>query len=193
MNKYIFFGFFLICCILIKNPIYAKENNFEIFSECADEYEFSCNVIKEVNKVNNVLLKDVKSPVIKRINNDIFMVKISCGSPCQVNFFYGRNKQDSTNEFIAINESSNCLIESDSIEKKIYAREVFSTRKIMIADLNAKEYSMMHQRFDYYNYFKRKSKFLENGDLMLVANDASNLIIEKKIIKPCGGNNELFR
>lgn len=193
MNKYILIGFYLINSIFLNNPIYAEETNFEIFSKCTDEYESSCSIIRKVNGVNDMLLEDVKSPIITKINSDIFMVRVSCGSPCQVNFFYGENRQDSTNEFIAFNKNNNCLVESDSVEKKIYARTLFNSRKKIIADLNDKEYLKLNQRFDYYSYFKKKSRFLENGNLILLVNDYSNLLITKTIIKPCGENNELFR
>ena len=193
MSKYILIGFFLIDIILLKNHVYAKEDNFEIFSKCNDEYESSCNIIRKVNGVNDLLLEDVKSPIITKINRDIFMVRVSCGSPCQINFFYGKNEKDSTSEFIKINERNNCLVESDSDGKKIYARTLFTSRKKMIADLNKKEYLKLSQRFDYYSYFKNKSKFLENGNFILVANDYSSSLIKKTIINPCGGDNELFR
>lgn len=193
MNKYILIGLFLINLFSINNIIYAKGPDFEIVSKCTDEYESSCNIYRVVDGDNKLLLEDVKSPIITKINSDIFRVRVSCGSPCQVNFFYGETSEDSTNEFIAFNENNHCLIESDSVKKKIYARIIFTGRKKIIADLNDKEYLGLNQRFDYYNYFKKKSKFLENGNLILLADDYSSLLIKKTIIKPCGENNEVFR
>lgn len=132
MNKYILIGFFLINGFSLNNTIYAKETSFEIISKCTDEYESSCNIYRVVDGVNKLLLADVKSPIITKINSDIFRVRVSCGSPCQVNFFYGEAGEDSTNEFIAFNEYNHCLIESDSVEKKIYARIIFTGRKKLL-------------------------------------------------------------
>ena len=46
----------------------------------------------------------MKSLVIKRLNDDYYHVKISCGSPCQGHAFIARSKQkdDATPEFITI-------------------------------------------------------------------------------------------
>lgn len=57
---------------------------------------------------------------------------MSCGSPCQAHSFLSRNKQkdDVTQEFIAIDTKNICLIETDSEHNRITARQLNSKKDI---------------------------------------------------------------
>ena len=108
--------------LIFSFSVYAADNNFLISSRCKDEYNSSCNIIRTVNDKSEIIIKDVKLLNILKINKNLYKVKTSCGSPCLVTIFYSKNKEDSTDEFIAIDNENNCLIESDS-EKKSFTQE----------------------------------------------------------------------
>lgn len=173
--------------ILLSFSVYAK-NDFNVTSQCTDEYEMHCDVYSSVGNKKNKILEDIKSPVIKQINDSLFYVKTSCGSPCQVYWFFSPEKEDSTDEFIALDSRNNCLIESDSNKKIIYARNLFSSNRKNIVNLKDKEFRSLRSRFDYYTYFKRDSYFDQNGVLNLISTDYSDQKINKKIENPCGKN-----
>lgn len=81
---------------------------------------------------------------------------------------------------------NNCLIESDSQKKFIYARKLFTNKPRKIVDLKTKEFNELLQKIDYYNYFKRKSTFSSDGSLNLIADNESTILANKKIANPCG-------
>ncbi|NUF35340.1 hypothetical protein HUN19_15235, partial [Acinetobacter oleivorans] len=67
--------------VLFSLKSYAKED-FNLISQCTDEYETSCNVVLTVNGKKSILLRNIKSPNIEKVSEDIFHVVSSCGSPC---------------------------------------------------------------------------------------------------------------
>ena len=85
----------------------------------------SCNIIRTVNDKSEIIIKDVKLLNILKINKNLYKVKTSCGSPCLVTIFYSKNKEDSTDEFIAIDNENNCLIESDSEKNHLRKKIIF--------------------------------------------------------------------
>ncbi len=175
-------AFFLI---FLSWSAYAKEE-FNISTQCKDEYEMNCDVYSSLGDKQNKIIENIKSPVVKKVNSNIFSVKTSCGSPCQIYWFFSAVNEDSTDEFIAIDANRNCLIESDSTKRLIYARSLFSKNKKIIVNLRDREFNQLTSRFDYYNYFKKDTYFDNNGVLTLISRDYSNKLIQKKIKNPCG-------
>ena len=184
--KKTFISIFLLSGIIFSFNIYANNDNFIVSAKCKDEYSFNCDIVRTVNSQSEIVIKDIKLLNISKINQNLYKVKTSCGSPCSVTLFYSQNKEDSTDEFIAIDNRNNCLIESDSQKKVIYARKLFTNKSKEIVDLKTKEFNGLLQRFDYYNYFKRKSSFSSDGSLNLIANNESTILANKKITNPCG-------
>ncbi|MEG1475990.1 MAG: hypothetical protein RSC10_09620 [Longicatena sp.] len=184
--KKIGISIFILSGFIFSFSVYAEDDTFVISSKCKDEYNSSCNIIRTVNDKSEIVIKDVKLLNISKVNQNLYKVKTSCGSPCLVTIFYSKNKEDSTDEFITIDNKNNCLIESDSEKKIIYARKLFSNKYKIIVDLKSKEFKYLTPRFDYYTYFKHDSNFDNNGVLNLIATDYSNREISKKIENPCG-------
>lgn len=184
--KKTFISIFLLSGIIFSFNIYANDDTFVVSAKCKDEYSSNCDIVRTINSKNEIVIKDVKLLNISKINKNLYKVKTSCGSPCSVMLFYSQNKEDSTDEFIAIDNKNNCLIESDSQKKVIYARKLFTNKPRKIVDLRNKEFNELLQRFDYYNYFKRKSSFSSDGSLNLIADNESTILANKKIANPCG-------
>ncbi|MEN8411826.1 hypothetical protein ABFP33_17900 [Acinetobacter bereziniae] len=184
--KKTFISIFLLSGIIFSFNVYANDNTFVVSAKCKDEYNSSCDIVRTVNTENEIVIKGVKLLNISKINQNLYKVKTSCGSPCSVTLFYSQNKEDSTDEFITIDNKNNCLIESDSEKKVIYARKLFTNKSKIIANLKTKEFKGLLQRFDYYGYFKGKSFFSPDGTLNLIANNESTVLVNKKIANPCG-------
>lgn len=131
----------------------------------------------------------MKSPVIKRLNDEYYHVKISCGSPCQGHAFIARSKQkdDATSEFITINAKNNCLIETDSARNKIIARQLNSKKSYTL--ISTKNHIFQNVPiFDIaqYTVFQGSSYFDQNGNLILVADEIDDQKKFKKIFpNPC--------
>lgn len=184
--KKTFISIFLLSTIIFSFNLYANGDTFVVSAKCKDEYNSSCDIVRTVNAQNEIVIKGVKLLNISKINQNLYKVKTSCGSPCLVTLFYSQNKEDSTDEFIAIDNKNNCLIESDSEKKVIYARKLFTNKARKIVNLKTKEFNSLIQRFDYYSYFKNMSSFLPDGSLNLIANNESTILANKKIANPCG-------
>jgi hypothetical protein len=69
----------------------------------------------------------------------------SCGSPCVGNYFIGKHAKYYTEELIKVDFKSKCIIESDSNEKKIYAKKIFSNTRKTLINLNEKNLIFFHQ------------------------------------------------
>ncbi|HCA5284702.1 TPA: hypothetical protein MW252_000757 [Acinetobacter nosocomialis] len=186
--KKTFISIFLLGGIIFSFNIYANDDTFVVSAKCKDEYSSNCDIVRTINSKNEIVIKDVKLLNISKISKNLYKVKTSCGSPCLVTLFYSPTKEDSTDEFIAIDNKNNCLIESDSQKKVIYARKLFTNKPRKIVDLKTKEFDGLLQRFDYYSYFKEKSFFSPDGSLNLIANDYGEILFKKKIENPCGGD-----
>ena len=171
---------------ILSSDVCAEDDSFVVSAKCKDEYNSSCDIVRTLNAKNEIVINDVKLLNISRINQNLYKVKTSCGSPCSVTLFYSQDKEDYTGEFIAIDSKNNCLIESNSNKKLIYARKIFSNHKVSILNLNDGDFKGLMSRFDYYTYFKHDSYFDSNGVLNLVAIDYSGKKISKKIDSPCG-------
>ncbi|MDA3559075.1 hypothetical protein MKL42_16450 [Acinetobacter sp. AOR15_HL] len=184
--KKTFISISLLSTIIFSFNLYANDDTFVVSAKCKDEYNSSCDIVRTVNAQNEIVIKGVKLLNISKINQNLYKVKTSCGSPCSVTLFYSQNKEDSTDEFIAIDNKNNCLIESDSEKKVIYARKLFTNKPRKIVNLKTKEFNGLIQRFDYYSYFKKMSSFSPDGSLNLIANNESTILANKKIANPCG-------
>lgn len=184
--KKTFISISLLSTIIFSFNLYANDDTFVVSAKCKDEYNSSCDIVRTVNAQNEIVIKGVKLLNISKINQNLYKVKTSCGSPCSVTLFYSQNKEDSTDEFIAIDNKNNCLIESDSEKKVIYARKLFTNKPRKIVNLKTKEFNGLIQRFDYYSYFKNMSSFSPDGSLNLIANNESTILANKKIANPCG-------
>lgn len=184
--KKTFISISLLSTIIFSFNLYANDDTFVVSAKCKDEYNSSCDIVRTVNAQNEIVIKGVKLLNISKINQNLYKVKTSCGSPCSVTLFYSQNKEDSTDEFIAIDNKNNCLIESDSEKKVIYARKLFTNKPRKIVNLKTKEFNGLIQRFDYYSYFKKISSFSPDGSLNLIANNESTILANKKIANPCG-------
>ncbi|HHP7908729.1 hypothetical protein [Acinetobacter baumannii] len=184
--KKTFISTFLLSTIIFSFNLYANDDTFVVSAKCKDEYNSSCDIVRTVNAHNEIVIKGVKLLNISKINQNLYKVKTSCGSPCSVTLFYSQNKEDATDEFIAIDNKNNCLIESDSKKKVIYARKLFTNKPRKIVNLKTKEFNVLLQRFDYYTYFKNMSYFSPDGGLNLIASNESTILANKKIANPCG-------
>ncbi|EOR09292.1 hypothetical protein [Acinetobacter tandoii] len=188
MNK-LLISFFLISGAFIAQHVFADTELFKVYKQCHDEMEFRCDVIREVNGEKNIIYKEMKSPVIKRLNDEYYHVKISCGSPCQGHAFIARSKQkdDATSEFITINAKNNCLIETDSARNKIIARQLNSKKSYTL--ISTKNHIFQNVPiFDIaqYTVFQGSSYFDQNGNLILVADEIDDQKKFKKIFpNPC--------
>ncbi|MEN8282160.1 hypothetical protein [Acinetobacter gerneri] len=178
---------FLTLCLLLGRGavVHAAPQTFNVFSKCTDENEFECKIYSDLNGKKSVVLDYAKSPMIKRINPELFYMKSSCGSPCQIHLFIAPNKEDGTQELIAFDPKSNCLIESDSEKKQIIARKLFSKQKKVIANLKAKEFSVLPSGVSVYRFFKDESKFDDHSNFTLILDDFDRPLVTKKITQPC--------
>lgn len=171
--------------VLLSLKAYAKDD-FNVVSECKNEYETSCDLLQITGSKKNILLSDIKSPSIEKISEDIFHVVSSCGSPCVGHYFISKYKMDYTEELISIDAKSKCIIESDSAKKKIYAKKIFSKNRKILINLNEEKFNILPSKFNYYSDFKEMSHFDESRNLNLIANDYSKILFKKKIKNPCG-------
>ena len=156
--------------VLFSQQSFAKVDTFKVYQQCHDDSGFHCDVIREVDGKKEKYFKDVKASTIAQVNQDYFRVKSSCGNPCQVTNFIGRNsKQDDvTDEFVAIDPKTNCLVETDTRKYKLTARQLKSNKVNTLARLN----SEIFKKIDIYSLapyrdFQRKSYFDEKGNLIL--------------------------
>jgi hypothetical protein len=169
---------------LLSFEIYGN-SEFNIISQCSDEYETSCDVIRKVGGKEEVILNKIKSPSIERITENLFHVISSCGSPCVGHFFISRKEQDFTSELIILDASTNCMVESDSSKKKIYAKKIFSEDRRILLNLKDSAYESLPSKFNYYSNFNEMSNFDKQGNLNLVADDYGEILIRKTIKNPC--------
>lgn len=147
---------------------YAKDK-FTVELKCKDKESEYCDVIKHINNNDIYILKNMRYPQVDRVNNEVFHIYGSCGSPCQYHKFISKSRQDDTNEFIALNKKNNCLIESDSKIKVIYARNLFNKKRKVISNLSNKEFDEVPLDSALYNSFQEGSYFDNEGRLHLVA------------------------
>lgn len=171
--------------VFLSLKAYAKDD-FNVVSQCTNEYETSCDLVQIMRNKKNVLLSNIKSPSIEKISEDIFHVVSSCGSPCVGHYFIAKHKKDYTEELISVDAKSKCIIESDSAKKKIYAKKMFSDNRKILTNLNEKQFNILPSKFNYYSDFKEMSNFDDSGNLNLIANDYGKILFKKKISNPCG-------
>ena len=179
---YILKKIIMVFIFLLSGYVYAENSNFDVKVECISD--FSCNVNQYLNGKKTIVFEDVKFAESEKINNNLFKVFISCGSPCSNNIFIdNKGNQDFTLEYIAIDSKNNCLIESDTKKKNIYARKLFQKKKKVIADLSSKRFNSFDLLWPYYLSFNTSSYFDKNENLHLIIKDEPNFL--EKINKPC--------
>ena len=185
MKRVIIFLFFVMLYI----KAYASDD-FKVEKKCKNKESEYCDVIKYFN--NKIfILKNMRYPQVDKVNEEVFHVYGSCGSPCQYHEFISKMKKDATDEFIALNKDNNCLIESDSDKKIIYARNLFSKKRKIISLLEGKEFDGVPIDVAVYNSFQEKSYFDDDGRLHLSAMLAdidkygNSLYFNKVINKTC--------
>lgn len=174
---------------LFSKQSFAKAETFKVYQQCHDDSGFHCDVIREVDGKKEEYFKDVKESLIVQVNQDYFRMKSSCGNPCQVTNFIGRNKKqdDVTDEFVAIDPKTNCLIETDTRKNKLIARQLKSNKVNNLAKLN----SDLFKKIDIYSLapyrdFQRKSYFDNKGNLVLnYGYDETDIQFIRKFINPC--------
>lgn len=182
-HEFIFVSMFFLI-LVFSSGIYAKDS-LNVTSKCDDEYEMSCDVYSSVRGNVKKVLEKVKSPVINKVNDNLFYVKASCGSPCQIHFFISEYGEDFTDEYIVLNKKNHCLIESDSEKKVIYSRILFGDKREVLINLRDKEYNILPSKLNYYSDFNEMSFFDENNDLHLIANDYGKILVNKFLKSPC--------
>lgn len=97
-----------IACLIfvfLSLKIYA-EDDFNVISQCTDEFETSCDLVLINGSEKNIFLRNIKSPSIEEIGKDVFHVVSSCGSPCVGNYFIGKHAKDYTEELIKVDFKS---------------------------------------------------------------------------------------
>ena len=170
--------------------IYAKDL-LSVELKCKGHDQEYCDIVKNYNNKTTFILRNMRYPQVDKVNESIFHAYGSCGSPCQYHFFISKINEDQTKEFIALDKKNNCLIESDSKQKVIYARKLFSENKKIIADLKNKEFDNVPIDIAIYNSFQEKTYFDNKGKLYLVAmladidKDGNTLYFNKIINKTC--------
>lgn len=179
---------FFILNVLSIQHVSANSEMFKVYSTCHDDTGFHCDVIREVNGHKDQLNVNVKEPWIEQVNNDYFKVTTTCGNPCQVTEFIGKNKKqdDGTDEFVAIDPKTNCLIYTDTEKFKILARKLKSEKSYDVVKLNSK----IFKNFDLYSLapyrdFKRKSYFDDQGNLILIYGSNEDEKLIQKFSNPC--------
>lgn len=188
MNKFLNF-FFLISGAFIAQQSFADTESFKVYTQCHDEMEWSCDVIREVGDKKTKIYNGLKSPQIERLNKNYYHVQMSCGSPCQIHRFLAKNKQadDATQEFITIDAQRNCLIETDSEQNKITARQLNSKQRHTLISTQCHSFKNV-PIFDIaqYTVFQGSSHFDQNGNLILVADEIDDQMKFKKVFpNPC--------
>lgn len=158
----------LFCFILFSTVVFSNDI-FSVKLECKSKNQEYCNVIKVVDGEKIVILDNVRYPSINKVNNIVFHVSGSCGSPCQYHIFLNKFRNDETSEFVTLDKVNQCLIETDSINKKIYARFLFNKHKKLIADLKNLEFKNTIIDIAAYNSFQKDSFFDNGGNLHLIA------------------------
>ena len=178
------FGLFLIS----SNQVFANSELLRVYKQCKNDSGFHCDVIREVNGKKDKLASNVKEPWIEQVNNDYFKVTTTCGNPCQVTEFIGKDKKqdDGTDEFVAIDPKTNCLIYTDTTKKKILARKLKTVKSFDVVKLNAKIFN----RLDLYSLasyrdFKRKSYFDDQGNLVLIFGSDEEEKFIQNFSNPC--------
>lgn len=189
MKHYLILLNLLGMTFFISQQSLAKTETFKVYQQCPDDSGFHCDVIREVDGKKETYFKDVKESLIEQVNQDYFKVKSSCGNPCQVTNFIGRNKKqdDVTDEFVAIDPKTNCLIETDTRKNKLTARQLKSNKVNTLVKLN----SAIFKKIDIYSIapyrdFQRKSYFDQQGNLILnYGYDETDTRFVQKFINPC--------
>lgn len=181
----------LLCFTLLSTFVFSNDK-FNVKLECNSKNKEYCNVVKVIDDKKTVILDSVRHPNINQINNETFHISGSCGSPCQYHIFLNNIKSDETSEFVTINNLNQCLIETDSINKKIYARFLFNKDRKLIANLKSFEFKNVIIDVAAYNSFQNDSFFDSEGRVHLIAmlddfDESGNRLYFNKIInKPCG-------
>lgn len=188
MNK-LLISFFLISGAFIAQHGFADTELFKVYKQCHDEMEWPCDVIRHTNGKKEKVYDGMKSPQIERLNQNYYHVQMSCGSPCQIHHFLAKDKQtdDATQEFIAIDAQHNCLIETDSEQNKITARQLNSQkRQTLISTQHPIFQNVPIFDIAQYTVFQGSSYFDQNGNLILVADEIDDQKKFKKIFpNPC--------
>lgn len=170
--------------------IYANDL-FSVELKCKGYDQEYCDIVKKSDNNTIFILRNMRYPQLDKVNENIFHAYGSCGSPCQYHFFINKMNEDQTKEFIALDGKNNCLIESDSKKKVIYARKLFSKNKKIIVDLKNKEFENVPIDIAVYNSFQEKTYFNNKGKLYLVAmladigKNGNPLYFNKIINKTC--------
>ncbi len=186
IKSLIIFSFLLF----LSSMVYAKDE-FKVEIKCNDKENEYCDVVKYLDDKKLFILENMRYPQVDKINGEVFHVYGSCGSPCQYHQFISRVNKDETSEFIALNKNNNCLIESDSNKKMIYARSLFNKKRKVISTLENKEFDEVPIDSYIYNSFQEKSYFDNEGRLHLVSmladidRDGNALYFNKIINKTC--------
>lgn len=183
-------GIIFFCFVILNITVYARDN-FKVEIKCNNKESEYCDVVKYLNNNKIIILRNMRYPQIEKINEEVFHIYGSCGSPCQYHQFISKIKKDETNEFIALNKDNNCLIESDSKKKVIYARNLFNKNRKVISILKSKEFDGVPIDIAIYNSFQEKSYFDVEGKLHLSAmladidQNGNSLYFNKIINKTC--------
>lgn len=187
----IIFGYIIFLLMIITSHVHAGESKFDVKLSCSDEFHYHCDINKFINGEKSVILKDIRSPQIIKLNNDFYQVSATCGSPCSYEIFIGRSVRDFTNEFIAIDKRNNCLIETNSKSMTILSRKLLSKKRKVIAKVSDKEFKDVPLDPALYNIFRNESFFDEAGDFHLITmlsetdRNGNTLFFKKIIEKPC--------
>lgn len=95
------------------------------------------NVVKtNIDGSNLLLMEDYpKQPIVKKLSDNLYLVKYSCGNYCRAHEFWSATKSDSTDTLVAFNPQNQCLVEYDFNENNnvtFTARTLFSQNSKVI-------------------------------------------------------------
>lgn len=101
---------------------------------CSNELEDDCKLIVNTNGKQETLINGTRKAKVTQINNQFWRATISCGSPCHIDYIVSPSVRYSTQQYIAFDPTTQCLIEANL--KKIYSYSLISKKKKLLIDFS---------------------------------------------------------
>lgn len=136
--------FFAIGCQGIATAKTHQANSqFSVQTKCVSSLPDDASVCTGYNVVktnidgSSLLLMEnyPKEPIVKKLSENLYQVKYSCGNYCRAHEFWSATKSDSTDTLVAFNPQNQCLVEydfNDDNNVTFTARKLFSQNEKVI-------------------------------------------------------------
>ncbi len=163
--------------LYIKSHANSK-NNFRMFDKCSDD---GCVIYMQNQGKVSVYDDDIpRSYSLDKVNDKLYHITYSCGSPCHNNVFINDKQEEDWTDTL-IKRQDNCLIEYDIKDKKFTARQIFSKKAKTILTLNKLAFESSVPIW----FYSEHSSF-DNDVFRIEITEKEDSNVVYKIKNPCG-------